>query len=313
MTKKSPCKVNLLLNILGRRADGFHELETIMQPVNLCDELAFESIRKGIELSCSDPALPADSRNLVYRAAERFIASAGVSGGVRIRLEKKIPLAAGLGGGSGNAATTLLALNELFDHPLPGKKLFEIAASLGSDVPFFLQEKPALAVGRGENIQPLENFPALKDKAFLLIHPGFGIATPWAYQNRGVKRAKGPRAGIDFTVADDEFENGRRRVLQFARSAGPGKISHPEIVPGVPVGGRRPGCPDVGQRLDDVCDLRRLEGGGCPRGTIQIKIWRELLDGGRENLTKPSRNSASATRRTADCWWGKARPHCDYW
>ena len=96
---------------------------------------------------------------------------------------KKIPLAAGLGGGSGNAATTLLALNELFGQPLAAKKLFEIAASLGSDIPFFLQDKPALATGRGEKIQPLENFPALRGKAFLLIHPGFGISTPWAYQN----------------------------------------------------------------------------------------------------------------------------------
>jgi 4-diphosphocytidyl-2-C-methyl-D-erythritol kinase len=183
MQKKSPCKVNLLLNILGRRPDGFHELETVMQPVRLCDELTFERTGNGIELSCSDQSLPVDSGNLVFRAAEKFLAAAKVSGGVKIHLEKKIPLAAGLGGGSGNAATTLLALNELWSNALAPEKLFEMAASLGSDIPFFLQDEPALATGRGEKIQPLENFPALAGKAFLLIHPGFGISTPWAYQN----------------------------------------------------------------------------------------------------------------------------------
>ena len=154
-----------------------------MQPVNLCDELTFERGGTGLQLSCSHPELPVDSKNLVHRAAEEFLTAAEISGGVKIHLEKKIPLAAGLGGGSANAATTLLALNELFGQPLSGAKLRELAASLGSDIPFFLQDKPALATGRGEKIQPLDPFPALRGKAFLLIHPGFGISTPWAYQN----------------------------------------------------------------------------------------------------------------------------------
>ncbi len=183
LEKSSPCKVNLILNILGKRADGFHELETVMQPVNFCDELAFERAGNSIQLSCSDTSLPTDARNLVFRAATKFLAAAEISDGVKIHLEKKIPLAAGLGGGSGNAATTLLALNELFGQPLTLAKLDELAASLGSDIPFFLYGKPALAVGRGEKVATLENFPALRGKAFFLIHPGFGIATPWAYQN----------------------------------------------------------------------------------------------------------------------------------
>jgi len=183
LQKKSPCKVNLLLNILGKRADGFHELETVMQPVSFYDELAFERSGSGVHLSCSDVVLPTDSRNLVYRAAANFLVAANISDGVKIHLEKKIPLAAGLGGGSGNAATTLLALNELFDQPLSIAKLDELAAALGSDIPFFLYGKPALAVGRGEKVTSLENFPALAGKAFFLIHPGFGISTPWAYQN----------------------------------------------------------------------------------------------------------------------------------
>jgi 4-diphosphocytidyl-2-C-methyl-D-erythritol kinase len=183
LEKQSPCKVNLLLNILGKRSDGFHELETVMQPVNFCDELALERGVHGIQLSCSDAALPTDARNLVYRAAAGFLAVAKISDGVKIHLEKKIPLAAGLGGGSGNAATTLLALNELFGQPLALAKLDELAAALGSDIPFFLYGQPALATGRGEKVESLENFPALRGKAIFLIHPGFGIATPWAYQN----------------------------------------------------------------------------------------------------------------------------------
>jgi 4-diphosphocytidyl-2-C-methyl-D-erythritol kinase len=183
LEKNSPCKVNLLLNILGKRPDGFHELETVLQPVNLCDRLTFERRGGAVELSCSAADLPVDSRNLVHRAATGFMQTAKISDGVRIHLEKKIPLAAGLGGGSGNAATTLLALNELFGQPLSAAKLGELAASLGSDVPFFLHNQPALATGRGEKIQPLDFFPALRDTVFLLIHPGFGISTPWAYQN----------------------------------------------------------------------------------------------------------------------------------
>ena len=182
LEKKSACKVNLLLNILGRRPDGFHELETVMQPVNLFDYLQFTRGGSGVQLTCSEPSLPTDSSNLVHRAATAFLQQAGIKDGVRIHLEKKIPMAAGLGGGSGNAATTLLALNELFGHPLAFAQLDQIAASLGSDIPFFLQDKPALAIGRGEKVSSLEPFRALRGAAFLLIHPAFGIATAWAYK-----------------------------------------------------------------------------------------------------------------------------------
>ena len=182
LERLSPCKVNLLLNVLGRRADGFHELETVLQPLRLFDRLRFGRAPQGIQLTCNVPGLPTDARNLVYRAAELFLEAARVKEGVRLELQKNIPLAAGLGGGSGNAATTLLGLNELFGGPLGPEELQRLAASLGSDVPFFLQTQPALATGRGERIEPLEPFPALRGAAFLLVHPGFGIATPWAYQ-----------------------------------------------------------------------------------------------------------------------------------
>jgi len=183
LEKKSPCKVNLILNILGKRADGFHELETVMQPVNICDEMSFERAGSGLQLSCSHPELPVDAKNLVHRAATAFLAAVNINEGVRIHLQKNLPLAGGIGGGSANAAVTFTALNELFGKPLPLEKLHELAAGLGSDVPFFLYDKPALAGGRGEKVETLENFPALRGKAFFLVHPGFGISTPWSYQN----------------------------------------------------------------------------------------------------------------------------------
>lgn len=182
LTRLSPCKVNLLLNILGRRPDGFHELETLMQPVGLTDRLTFERTATGLMLTCDDPRLPTDATNLVHRAATAFLTAAGIGDGVRLHLEKHIPMAAGLGGGSGNAATTLLGLNELFGQPLAPEKLTELAAALGSDVPFFLQSGPALATGRGERVEPLPPLAALQGATLLLIHPGFGISTPWAYR-----------------------------------------------------------------------------------------------------------------------------------
>jgi 4-diphosphocytidyl-2-C-methyl-D-erythritol kinase len=201
LEKKSPCKVNLILNILGRRADGFHELETVMQPVNICDELTFERAGSGLQLTCSHPELPTDAKNLVHRAATSFLAAAKIADGVRIQLRKNLPLAGGIGGGSANAAVTFTALNELFGSPLPLEKLHELAATLGSDVPFFLYDRPALATGRGEKVRLLENFPALRGKAFFLAHPGFGISTPWSYQNL----ARFPKAS--------NGENGRAEKL----------------------------------------------------------------------------------------------------
>ena len=168
LEKPSSCKVNLLLNILGRRPDGFHELETVLQPVRVFDRLSFTRTGHGIALTCGASNLPTDSRNLVYRAATKFLEAASIKEGVRIELEKNIPLAAGLGGGSGNAATTLLGLNELFGNPLTQEQLQRIASALGSDVPFFLQSQPVLATGRGERIQPLQTFPALRGAAFVL-------------------------------------------------------------------------------------------------------------------------------------------------
>jgi 4-diphosphocytidyl-2-C-methyl-D-erythritol kinase len=186
----SGCKVNLVLNILGKRPDGFHKLETLMQPVPLHDRLTLRQAGKGITLRCDHPDLAVDASNLVFRAAAAFFEATGLEAAVEIQLEKHIPLAAGLGGGSGNAAATLVGLNQLFDCPLAVPGLHEVAARLGSDVPFFLEPGPALATGRGERIARLEPFQALEGAHILLIHPGFGISTAWAYE----KLAQFPQA-----------------------------------------------------------------------------------------------------------------------
>lgn len=182
VTLTSPCKVNLLLNILGKQPDGYHLLETILQPVPVFDELRIESTDGGIELTCNHPQLPVDRGNLVYRAAELFFGAMSTPAGARIHLEKRIPLAAGLGGGSANAAVTLQGLNQVFGMPLDHVVLDGLARQLGSDVPFFLQDRPAVGTHHGEIIQPLASFPCLKGVWMLLVHPGFGVSTGWAYQ-----------------------------------------------------------------------------------------------------------------------------------
>ncbi len=182
LNRQSHSKINLLLNVIGQRPDEFHELEMLMLPVPIFDRLDFELAGGGIELTCNRPGIPTDSGNLAWRAAESFAAKAGVAGGIRIHLEKTIPAEGGLGGGSGNAAATLLALNELHGQPLGQAELYELAAELGSDVPFFLQNQAAVARGRGEVIEPVAPLTALDGKSLLLVRPSFGVPTPWAYQ-----------------------------------------------------------------------------------------------------------------------------------
>jgi len=182
VARQSPCKINLLLNVIAKRDDGFHELETLMHPIRLHDELEFSETAGGIMIDCNHPDLPTDSSNLIYRAAESFLSRANIDSGVFIRHQKNLPIAAGLAGGSANAAHTLRGLNELFGEPLAQSDLDEIAAQHGSDINFFLQDGPAIATGRGESVESLEPFPALANAGLVLINPGFGIPTPWAFK-----------------------------------------------------------------------------------------------------------------------------------
>jgi 4-diphosphocytidyl-2-C-methyl-D-erythritol kinase len=176
----APAKINLSLRILEKRPDGFHELESLMAPIGLADTIEL-SHGKGheITLTCNDPELSTGSDNLCVKAAEAFRVATGLDYGIAITLLKRIPHGAGLGGGSSDAAAVLKGLNELFDEPLVNEELHQIAASLGSDIPFFLGSGPAWCRGRGEI---LEEALALPKRNLLLIKPPFPVPTAWAYK-----------------------------------------------------------------------------------------------------------------------------------
>lgn len=177
-TLKAPAKLNLSLRLLGKRDDGFHEIDTLMVKLPaLADELEFTKA-DDFSFRCDDPSVPGDYGNLVVKAAKAFEAAAGISCKCAISLKKVIPHGAGLGGGSSDAAMTLLGLNRLHDHPFGVEALQNLAASLGSDIPFFLTAGPCRCSGRGEKIEPVPSPPAL---SVLLLKPFFGVETPDAY------------------------------------------------------------------------------------------------------------------------------------
>ncbi len=183
MTLHSPAKINLWLRILGKRSDGFHEVQTRLCRLALGDTVEIEHLGDGthVSLSCSDPTVPLDESNLALRALRAFESRTGKQSSWRIHLEKKIPAGAGLGGGSSNAATVLHGANQLAGSPLSQTQLIELGAQIGSDVPCFLLDTPAAdGAGRGEQVTPAD-FPW--QLPLVLIKPPFPIPTPWAYQH----------------------------------------------------------------------------------------------------------------------------------
>ncbi len=174
----APAKINLSLKILGRRDDGFHEIETLITPIGLCDEIKIKKNEGGIEFHCDDPSVPKGDDNLAIRAAQAFVAATKLKPAVSIELKKKIPHGAGLGGGSSDAATTLLALNELFETKLSAEALAKMAGAIGSDVPFFIFQSAAMCKGRGERVTPIQ---LQKELPILLLKPDFVVPTAWAY------------------------------------------------------------------------------------------------------------------------------------
>jgi 4-diphosphocytidyl-2-C-methyl-D-erythritol kinase len=174
---RAPAKINLSLEVLARRADGYHEVRMLMAAVSLEDELSFEAA-EGLSLSCDLASLDCSESNLVLRAARALQKALGREAGARIRLKKRIPLGGGLAGGSTDAAATLLGLNQLWQGGLDPDALRSIAASLGSDIPFCLQGGWAFATGRGEQLEALPLPPRLH---FVLANPGFEVSTKWAY------------------------------------------------------------------------------------------------------------------------------------
>ena len=180
----APAKLNLFLAITGRRADGFHDLVSVVATVDVGDTLRVTGAADGkFALSCDDAAVPADGTNLVLKAARAFVAATGWTGGASFGLEKRIPMGAGLGGGSSDAVAALRGLNALAGGALGPGRLAEVAATLGSDCPLFLHGGPVVMRGRGERVEALPAGAAarLRGRRVLIFKPGFGIATPWAY------------------------------------------------------------------------------------------------------------------------------------
>ena len=186
--RTSPAKVNLFLKVLRRRPDGYHDIASLMQQIDLCDEMEFAPAEEKIRLRCPGSGLPEDERNIVLRAAKLLLDEAGHPGGIEITLRKRIPISAGLGGGSSNAATTLAALNEILHLKVPADRLQAMASSLGADVPFFLFGRSAWAFGIGNHLQEAPDIPFLE---FVLINPGYEVSTRDIYQ------------GLNFTLTNE--------------------------------------------------------------------------------------------------------------
>jgi 4-diphosphocytidyl-2-C-methyl-D-erythritol kinase len=178
ISRLSPAKVNLILKVLRKRPDGYHDLATLMQRISLYDEMSFARREEGISLHCDNDALPEDEGNIVYRAAQALLARCPAPAGIDITLKKRIPLAAGLGGGSSNAATTLTAVNELMGRPCNQQELLHIGARLGADVPFFIFGRTAWAFGIGERLHAAPETPRFW---FVLVNPGFSLSTKIVY------------------------------------------------------------------------------------------------------------------------------------
>lgn len=177
---ESPAKVNLFLEVLEKREDGYHNVETILETVDLCDDIILKEAKKGIEIASNFPSLPLGRENLAYQAAFLLKKRLGIEKGIQLTINKRIPLASGLGGGSSNGASVLLALNRLWDLNLSYQEVFDLAREMGADVPFFLRKGRALGRGRGDELQPLPQSPTLY---FVLVSLGFEVSAKWAYEN----------------------------------------------------------------------------------------------------------------------------------
>jgi 4-diphosphocytidyl-2-C-methyl-D-erythritol kinase len=186
----SPAKVNLRLEVLRRRGDGYHEIRTILQRISLYDRLRI-SLRgeEGVSVFTYSTALPGNEGNLAHRAASVLLEEAEARVGIEIHIQKEIPISAGLGGGSSNAASTLMGLNRMLELNFSRDRLMEVGARLGADVPFFIFERTAVATGIGEKLEPLEIRPSMW---FVLVNPGWEVSTRWAYEELNFTLTKRP-------------------------------------------------------------------------------------------------------------------------
>lgn len=219
----APAKINLTLEVVGKRSDGFHAIESLMVPVDLCDTLEFRPSGE-LTLTCDRPDIPTDGRNLVLKAADALRRATGTNYGAEIRLTKRIPHEAGLGGGSSDAATALLALNELWALNLPAPRLAAVAAEIGSDVAFFLAGTAGWCTGRGEVVTPEAVGRPLD---VVIVKPAVGLSTKEIYS-----RVVVPTPPVDGTAARDALRagdvEGLGRAL-FNRLQGPAFAVAPAV------------------------------------------------------------------------------------
>jgi 4-diphosphocytidyl-2-C-methyl-D-erythritol kinase len=203
----SPAKINLFLAVTGRRADGYHDLVSVVAPLDFGDRLIAETGERKPEagrqfgLECNEPEVPVDGNNLILKAAKAFVVATGWMEPVAFRLDKRIPVGAGLGGGSSNATATLLALNQLSGANLERVELAGLAAGIGSDCPLFLGGGPVIMRGRGERIESLPEPAArrLRGRKVLVFKPSFGVSTAWAYERMA---ANGPQSYLPAQEAE---------------------------------------------------------------------------------------------------------------
>ena len=202
-TVKAPAKINVRLKVTGRRPDGYHELVSIMVPVDIFDtiDLNLTSDRQ-IRIGCKGREIPADETNLAYRAARDFMSYSGIKDGVSVVLSKNIPVAAGLGGGSSDGAAVLLALNHMYSSPLSEPELHKLALKLGADVPFFLMGGPCLATGIGEILEPITDWP---EAWYVIVTPQIQVSTAWVYRNLKLQLTTGEYDYIVKTLKNDTF------------------------------------------------------------------------------------------------------------
>lgn len=207
----SPAKINLMLAITGRRDDGFHSLSSLVTPIDFCDtvQLKVDTNAEGIELESTDGSLPTGKANIAWRAADLFLRRFRLQASVAVRIEKRIPVGAGLGGGSSNAASVLKGLARLFGID-ETKVLLELAAELGSDCPLFLESEPLIMRGRGEIIERLDDAVkrSLSGRSILLFKPSFGISTVWAYKSLAIKGAYENASQVESHL--EEWKKGTR-------------------------------------------------------------------------------------------------------
>ncbi|MFP4158119.1 MAG: 4-(cytidine 5'-diphospho)-2-C-methyl-D-erythritol kinase [Desulfobacterales bacterium] len=210
MEIQAPAKINLYLDVVGRRSDGYHELVSLMCLIEIHDTLRFSFATAhhpgGIAVECSHPGVPPGRNNIAYRAASEFFTETGINPpGVAISIEKRIPVGAGLGGGSSNAAAVLRGLNSYFGHPVSAGRLMELGCSLGADVPFFLFGRPAVATGIGEKLSEFQGLPSIP---VVVVYPGRPLSTAEVYKKFNLALTKSEKINKNFIfkpgwVADD--------------------------------------------------------------------------------------------------------------